>query len=98
MTWQEAISWVERLEYAGYHDWRLPTKEELVAFAKKGGNRPVEFFNACGVNKVEPSWYWSQTSCTVDSTDAWVVDMWDGVADYDNKSFSYFVWPVRAGK
>ena len=98
MTWQEAMTWVEQLEYAGYHDWRLPKKEELATFAKKGGNRPSEFFNACGFSKVEPSWYWSPTSCTADSTDAWVVDMWDGAVDYDNKSFSYFVWPVRAGR
>lgn len=29
LNWQEALSWAESLEYAGYSDWRLPTAKEL---------------------------------------------------------------------
>jgi hypothetical protein len=29
LNWQEALSWAEDLEYAGYSDWRLPNVKEL---------------------------------------------------------------------
>jgi hypothetical protein len=29
LNWQEALSWAENLEYAGYSDWRLPNVKEL---------------------------------------------------------------------
>lgn len=48
MTWDEAMSWVKKLNYAGYSDWRLPTIEELEAFVKLGGEIPSEWFNANG--------------------------------------------------
>ena len=28
MNWQEALEWAENLEYAGYSDWRLPTRQQ----------------------------------------------------------------------
>ena len=30
-NWQEALSYCENLEYAGYSDWRLPSKNELAS-------------------------------------------------------------------
>jgi len=29
LNWQEALTWAENLEYAGYSDWRLPNIKEL---------------------------------------------------------------------
>ncbi|RMF93074.1 MAG: DUF1566 domain-containing protein, partial [Planctomycetota bacterium] len=29
MNWEQALKWVEDLEYAGYDDWRLPNAKEL---------------------------------------------------------------------
>jgi hypothetical protein len=98
MTWEKANSWVERLDFAGYHDWRMPAIEELEAFAKRGDKRPADYLNAHGFKKVQSSWYWSSTSYANYSGSAWIVDMWGGNMR-DGKSNGYhYVWPVRAGR
>ncbi len=98
MNWHDAQEWVEQLDYAGYQDWRLPTKEELEKFAKIGGKHPPEWFNANGFNNVQADLYWSSTTPVSDSSRAWYVDLSCGSVDYDHKGYLYFVWPVRAGQ
>ena len=98
MNWKTAMEWAERLDYAGYRDWRLPTKDELAAFVKKGGNRPSEYFNTHGFTRNESSYYWSSTSPASISGYAWLVDLWGGSVDVSPKSYHYYVWPVRAGQ
>jgi hypothetical protein len=39
LDYKDAMSWVANLNHSGYSDWRLPTKEELETFTKRGGNR-----------------------------------------------------------
>lgn len=41
MDWKDALEWVKKLEYAGYKDWRLPTKEEFNSFIDK--NTPSKY-------------------------------------------------------
>lgn len=88
MTWDAAMNWAKNLNYGGYNDWRLPTKEELETFAKRGGNRPSDGFNANGFSNTQMSNYWSSSS--YDSGYAWVVDFYDGsVHDYKKSSTTY---------
>lgn len=45
-TWQEALSYCENLEYAGFSDWRLPNKNELITllnFDKEAPNPLSDF-------------------------------------------------------
>lgn len=44
MNWHEAMTWVKTLHVGGYTDWRLPAKEELEAFAKRGGEKTCRLF------------------------------------------------------
>jgi hypothetical protein len=96
MTWDDAMSWVKNLNYAGYSDWRLPTKDELVSFAKRGGNRPSEWFNANGFRKVPAGWFWSATENG--SNYFWGVHMNVGVVNYNSLYNGFYVWPVRSGQ
>jgi hypothetical protein len=41
MDWKDAIEWIKKLEYAGYKDWRLPTKDEFISFIDK--NTPSKY-------------------------------------------------------
>lgn len=96
MTWDKAMKWVAGLKYGGYSDWRLPTKDELKAFANQGGKRPSYWFSLNGFNDVQSSWYWSATAdCT---KYAGCVDMLDGITYTRDKTYDYYVWPVRCGQ
>ena len=96
MNWETAIKWVKRLNYGGYSDWRLPTKEELEAFAKQGGVRPPVWFNSNGFSSIHSSKYWSSSLYANGNDYAMTVNM-NGVAyvDYGHKGYNHYVWPVR---
>ncbi|MDD2364765.1 MAG: DUF1566 domain-containing protein [Desulfuromonadaceae bacterium] len=98
MNWNDAMRWAENLNYAGYSDWRLPTKEELETFAKRGGNRPSEWFNANGFSGVRSGYYWSGSTYANGTDSAWFVSMVSGYVGSNYKSSSYCVWPVRSGQ
>lgn len=61
MTWDDAIDFVRKLNYAGYNDWRLPTKDELIAMSNRGGNNQYEYFNSIGFRNVAKGRYWTAT-------------------------------------
>ncbi len=97
MTWDDAMRWVEKLNYGGYSDWRLPTKDELEAFEKRGGESPFKWFNANGYKNVQDSNYWTSSIANY-SAQAWVVSMEVAYKNYLSKNFNYYVWPVRDEK
>lgn len=97
MPWQKAMNWVAELNYGGYYDWRLPTKNELSTFAKYGGDHPADYFNANGFIAVQSSGYWSSNT-DVSSGEAGVVGMDDGYVGGYSKLYDGYVWPVRAGQ
>ena len=98
MTWDGAMQWVKTLNVAGYSDWRLPTKDELVAFAKQGRNRPADYFNVNGFSSVESNNYWSSSTYSGISDSAWFVSMFDGYVSHTYKYYNGEVWPVRDAK
>lgn len=48
MNWNDAVQWVGKLSYGGHSDWRLPTKEELEVFVRRGGNNASQYYNNNG--------------------------------------------------
>jgi len=92
MNWNDTIGWVKSFNYGGYSDWRLPSNEEILAFAKRGGSRPSEWLNSNGFNSVQ-SEYWSDRNNRY-----WGANMSYGWSyDGSNNSGNYYVWPVRGG-
>ncbi len=40
-TWKEAIEYCESLNFAGYSDWRLPNKNELLSIVDRSKSNPA---------------------------------------------------------
>jgi hypothetical protein len=106
MTWDNAFKFIEKLnkeKYAGYTDWRLPSKDEfitLIDYAKGKGYKKDfdQVLNKVGFRNVQARYYWSSSTSADDTADAWGVGMWYGFALGYNKTFTDCVWPVRAGQ
>lgn len=95
MNWNKAMEWVKNLNYGGYNDWHLPSKEEFEVFVKQGGNSPSEWFNVNGFNKVRAYFYWSSSTCEYNADEAYDVYMPEGYMNCNEKLCDFYVWPVR---
>lgn len=97
LNWYKATEWVKSLNIGGYHDWRLPTKDELVFFSQKGGNNPSIWFTNNGFQNIQTTeHYWSSSSSELG---AWSVSMSDGYVGNGGKGlYDGYVWPVRGGR
>ena len=109
--WNGAFELVEILNkknYAGFHDWRLPSKEEaetLASYARGSGynsasdaRRPYRLFNKMGFHHVQNGHYWSSSTNVTDIEYAWLLGMNNGTVENLSKQFPSYVWPVRGGK
>ncbi len=107
LTWQEALRYCDRLDFAGNRDWRLPNVQELqslVDWGRTGGDysdmypHPLTDDRAAidPVLGAERDFYWSGTSNTQEPQKAWFVVFWDGHSlGTQNKSEKHFVRSVR---
>ena len=105
MSWIDATNYCDKLEFAGYSDWRLPSvdqdggKPELDTLARPGGivnARPYKMPGA-PFNDVQTGYYWSSVSDSMYGAYAWYVRMRNGGVDIDPKKYPGNVWPVRGG-
>ncbi len=89
-NWYAASTYCGSLTYAGYSDWRLPSRIELASQLYVS-----EYF----IN-MQYAEYWSGTSAVDDANRAWTANMGSGgIAPNGYKADNIFpVWPVRGGK
>jgi len=91
---------VKKLNYGGYSDWRLPTKDELAFFVKRFNSSTSVRFKTSEFINVKAGWYWSATEIL--SGLAWAVNMEDGGVAYNfsqkDRGNGFYAWPVRVGK
>lgn len=87
-------------------DWRLPGVNELKSLIHGSYSYPA-LSNAAGDAKwaegdafsnVQWGAYWSSTTVTDNTNDAWYVHIYDGVSYSYNKNYEFHVWPVRGGQ
>ncbi len=112
LNWQEATRATATLADGAHKltdgsvagDWRLPTKEELKAFIDQDYKNPA-LCNTKGDDKwsegdvfhdVQSHGYWCSSECERHPDHAWLVLMTHGTVYHGNKSFKYYVWPVRS--
>ena len=95
-TWDEAIKFCEKLDYAHKSDWRLPTVTELltlVDYGQKDSALP-KLSPFRGVPRSNA--YWTGTSFAHNQLNAWIVDLKFGAAEYVTpKSVGCYVLAVR---
>lgn len=93
LTWEQALTFCEGLNYAGYSDWRLPNRRELFSVVDCGASG-IGINTAYFINTKSDS-YW--TSTTQNPTFAWVVHFNIGAVVGHGKTLSTYVRCVRAG-
>ncbi|KJU86697.1 hypothetical protein MBAV_001112 [Candidatus Magnetobacterium bavaricum] len=77
--------------------WRVPTVHELQSLVDYSRPDQAVWMNAQGFKNVQPNGYWSSTSYAFSTSYAWIVSMLGGYVSVDDKSFNFYVWPVRTG-
>jgi len=78
--------------------WRLSNVKELQSLIDFGNYLPA-FPLGHPFAGLQAAYYWSSTSVRVfPSTHAFYVSLVEGGVYYDDKSISYYLWPVRGGR
>lgn len=95
--WKEAIEFCEKLEFAGYSDWRLPSIKELLSLVNYSCINPTLPCNHLSIG-LQSGGYWASNSYAYCNDNAGLVYMDYGVVLYRNKSYANYVWPVRLGQ
>jgi hypothetical protein len=92
INWYASTNYCDSLTYAGYSDWRLPSKYELA----------LQFYSSECFSNVQssgsPTYYWSSTLFTQMDGYVFAGDMCSGPVSYKSKASDAYVWPVRDGK
>lgn len=105
LVWADALTWSNNLKngdcglsdasLAG--DWRLPNRKELLSLVDRHKAAPSlpAGHPFLGVQFVWTDLYWTSSSLARNPRHAFIVGLLSGKADYDVKTNSYYVWPVR---
>lgn len=90
--WKQAKERCERLNFAAYSDWRLPSIDELINITDKTKFSPT--INSA-FKYVKSDFYWSSTKFADGSSRAWFVHFKNGYADWSGISDRLFARCVR---
>lgn len=96
LSWMAAHDAVARLNrdgFAGHHDWRLPSKQELVALVTPHCVNPAIDLNT--FPNTPASWFWTASSEDGGSHAAWYVNFAVGQSSIDDRNLPNAVRLVR---
>lgn len=97
------IQGLNEQNFAGYSDWRVPTKAEftlMIEYAKSMGydskkidSWPFNAFMKMGFTDVRDYDYWTASRET--PKDIWTADLAKGTLQPKTEALKYYLWPVR---
>ena len=107
-TWEDAVKRFNKVEYAGYSDWRLPTIDELrtLLYCSKGKDK----YGDCNEGSEKPTinqqffpnteatWFWSRTPLAYYSDSARYVSFYGGYSNVYGRADHFAVRLVRGGQ
>jgi len=97
LAWQDARSACACLELGGFHDWRLPSRVELVSLVDYTRQDPA--LDAGAFPGTPHEWFWSSSPVAGgDPAAAWYVAFWDGNTHHAALDVAYRVRCVRGGE
>ena len=102
-TWDESFEYADKLNrenYGGYSDWKVPTKDELKTILMKEeykGYYIKEPLLESVINSSSDD-YWSSSTFKSDDDNACIVNFNDGNINDYIKGYSLYVRCVRAGE
>jgi hypothetical protein len=98
LTWANAMNYANVLSGSAVgnkDDWRLPNRAELRSLFNYYWTDTSTQLNLLGFSGIQNSYYWTSTSCSPDTTRAWVIGLGSGIFDFFPKTSAWLVFPVR---
>jgi len=96
-NWDGAVDFCRTLNYAGYSDWRLPNRREMLSLIDDGQTNSPVLPAGHPFTNVQSATYWTSTTYGLGTSRAWGVSVLNGYSDFFQKTSFYYVWPVRGG-
>lgn len=98
---------LNKTNFAGYADWRVPTRDEmkeLIKFVKDKGDYnpervdtwPYNILRQLGFSEVKDYGYWTATRAS--NTEIFIADLANGKIEPKPEDKPYYLWPVRGGR
>ena len=94
-TWREATDYCEDLTWAGYSDWRLPTKKELQSIVSYGASGPALDTTYFPRSHLAYDDYWTATTLAGPGKRAWKVCFLNGQLNVGSQGDNAYVRAVR---
>lgn len=92
-NWEGSIARAMDVTFAGYSDWRVPTREELISLIEERCNAPA--INSEVFPNTSSSRYWTSTPNLHSELSAWDVNFLNGYSSSYFRRLNYKVRLVR---
>ncbi len=91
LLWDNAKSYCKNLDYVGFNDWYLPTKEELESIINMNNSPTIEsaFYSTVG------AYFWTSTTSPTDIQQAYSINFNTGSIGTYDKNYNGYIRCVR---